>query len=138
MVNVHHALAVIPAHLTRVALLADRHTVAKKRWRGVAADGKEFNFALEEPLVHGAVFYASKTSFYVLLQEPERIVEIPLHGAAATARIAWLMGGHHFALEIKNGSIRVTDSAAVRRLLAREHISFKERKAVFHPFRTRD
>ena len=135
MIHVHHALAAIPANLTRVPLAADRHTLAKKRWRGKAADGHLFNFVLDEPLVHGAVFHASKTSFYVLLQEPERIVEVPAGTVANAARVAWLIGSHHFPIEVKNGGLRVADSPAVRTLLVREHISFKERKAVFQPLK---
>jgi len=135
MIHVHHVLEAIPANLTRVPLAVDRHTLAKRRWRGVAADGREFSFVLEEPLVHGAVFHASKTSFYVLLQEPERIVEVPLGSAANATRVAWLFGSHHFPIEVKNGTIRVADSAAVRKLFVREHISFKERKGVFQPIK---
>ncbi len=135
MIYVHHALEAIPANLNRVALLSDRHTLGKRRWRGVAADGREFSFVLEEPLVHGAVFHATRTAFYVLLQEPERIIEVPLGAAANAARVAWLIGSHHFPIEVKNGTIRVADSASVRRLFVREHISFKERKAVFQPLK---
>ncbi len=135
MISVHHALLEIPVNLNRVALIADRHTITKRRWRGVAADGREFNFILDEPLVHGAVFHATKSVFYVLLQEPERIVEVPLGSAVNAARVAWLIGGHHFPIEVRNGTIRVADAATVRRLFAREHISFKERKAVFHPLK---
>jgi len=135
MIYVHQALDAIPVNLKRVALSADRHTVAKRRWRGVAADGREFSFVLDEPLVHGAVFHATKTDFYVLIQEPERIVEIPLGTPSNAARVAWLIGSHHLPLEVRNGTIRVADSAAVRKLFLREHISFKQRKAVFHPLK---
>jgi urease accessory protein len=135
MTYVHHVIEAIPANLTRVPLGVDRHTLSKRRWRGVAADGRSFSFVLEEPIVHGAVFHASKTSFYVIIQEPERIVEVPLGSPASAARMAWLFGSHHFPVEVKNGTIRLADSAAVRKLFAREHICFKERKAVFQPFK---
>jgi len=132
---VHHSLAEIPPNLTRVSLVVDRHTLAKRRWRGTAGDGREFGFDLDEPLFHGAVFFADDQSFYVLLQEPERILEVSLTTAAIAARLAWTIGHSHLPIQIKNGSLRVADALATRRLFAREHISFRERKAVFQPLK---
>ena len=39
-----------------ILLSVDRHTLARKRWRGVASDGSEFGFDLENSLKHGAAF----------------------------------------------------------------------------------
>ncbi len=132
---VHHALVQIPLQLTRIPLIVDRRTLAKRRWHAVAGDGREFGFDLAEPLFHGAVFFATKTHFYVLLQEPERILEVSLGNAAAAAKVAWAIGNLRFPLQIKNGTIRVMDDPGIRRLFAREHISFRERKSVFQPIK---
>ncbi len=132
---VRHALVQIPANLARVPLGASRHTLAKNRWRGVAANGRSFTFELEEPLVHGAIFHADETAFYVLLQDPEKILEIPLGSPTATARLAWMIGHHHFPVQIKGSTLRLADQPAARRLFALEHVCFRERKSVFQPFR---
>ncbi len=132
---VHHPLAAVPANLVRVPLVVDRHTLAKRRWRGVAEDKHEFGFDLDEPLYHGAIFFASEENFYVLLQEPESILEVTLNQPSVAARIAWIVGHSHFPIQIKNGTLRVADALATRRLFAREHVSFRERKAVFQPLK---
>ena len=63
---------------TKRAARVERLQLAKRLWRGVAADGTEFGFELEAPLKHGDAFFQSATARYVIEQQPEPVVEIDL------------------------------------------------------------
>jgi len=118
-----------------VLLPVDRHTLAKRRWRGAAEDGREFGCDLAEPLDDGTpVFYGDGTT-YVISQRPEQVIEIPISRPAEGARLGWLVGNLHFSLEIVGDILCVADDPALRQMLLREHIPFSEVWRVFHPFR---
>jgi len=120
-------------HHARVRLLASRATLAKRRWRGVAEDGREFGFDLDETPSHGAHFFIDGAKRYVLEQAPEEVLEIPVATMEQAARIAWSLGNLHFGVQVLAGGVRVMEDPAVLQLLSREGIAFKRVNCVFLP-----
>jgi urease accessory protein len=118
----HHARLVVP-----------RTTLAKRRWRGIAEDGKEFGFDLDQALTHGSHFFTDGPKQYVAEQEPEEVLEIPITTADQAARIAWSLGNLHFAVQILPEAIRVMEDSAILQLLARDGSAFKKVTCVFLP-----
>ena len=116
-----------------IPLVADRLTLAKRRWRGVAEDGCEFGFDLEAPLHDGDIISQIAGTTYVLAQRPEAVLEIDLPTPAEAARAGWLVGNLHFPLQIAGHILRVADDSALRQMLAREGLAFTEASRVFHP-----
>ena len=134
MTLIHTALDSPPA-LPRIALHADRLTLAKRRWRGIADDGAEFGFDLSAPLSDGAVFFASDTSLYALAQNAEPVLEVALiPRPAPVARLGWTIGNLHFPIQVTGDAIRVPDDPALRQLFERESIPFIVSEQVFIPF----
>jgi urease accessory protein len=120
--------------LPKIPLCADRLTLAKRRWRGVAADGVEFGFQLERPLSDGDVVAASPVAVYFISQNPEPVLEISFGSDPASgARLGWIIGNLHFPLQIAGGTIRVSDDPALRQLFERENITFIAKSLVFTP-----
>jgi urease accessory protein len=117
-----------------VLLLADRITLAKRRWRGIAQDGREFGFDLDHHLSDGAVFHRESGKCYVISQAPESVLEIELGSdPSRVAVISWQIGNLHFPVEITDRFIRCADDPAIRLLLSRERISWHPAMAVFRP-----
>jgi urease accessory protein len=123
-------------HHTHVPLRADRATLAKRRWRGVAQDGREFGFDLVEPINHGAHFFAVGENHYVIEQLPEEVLEIPFATAEQGARVAWGLGNLHFGVQVLAKAIRVSEDPAVLQFLSRERVAFHRVSAVFLPLST--
>jgi urease accessory protein len=119
----------------RIELAVDRMVLAKRRWRGVAKDGREFGFDLEHPVHDGAIFFEEDAAVYVVAQRAETVLEISLGDASHAARLGWMIGNLHFAIEVHHGTVRTQDDPAVRQLLEREHIAFAVEQRVFHPLR---
>jgi len=71
----------LPATLLRV----QRLSIAKRTWRGEADDGVEFGFALNSPLKDGDTVFETRTTRYVVQQQPESVIEIPLDVAPSAA-----------------------------------------------------
>jgi urease accessory protein len=125
-------------NLQRVELRTERATLAKRRWRGTAEDGIEFGFDLHHPLEDGAVFFETESAAYVIAQKAEPVLELRVsdfgfQNATDAARVGWLIGNLHFALEIAGEKIRVADDPALRQLFEREHWKYEACEAVFHP-----
>jgi urease accessory protein len=117
-----------------VLLLADRTMLAKRRWRGVAQDGREFGFDLDHPVSDGAVFHRQSGKCYVISQTPESVLEVELEtDPARAAVICWQIGNLHFPVEITDQIIRCVDDPAIRLLLSREGVSWHPAIAVFRP-----
>jgi urease accessory protein len=116
-----------------VRLAASRGTLAKRRWRGVAEDGRQFGFDLEQALPHGACFFAESGKKYVLEQEPEEVLEIVLTTPEQAASVAWNLGNLHFGVQILPHAVRVADDPAVQQFLHREGIGCRRVKCVFLP-----
>ena len=123
-------------HHHHIPLTVDRATLAKRRWRGVAEDGKEFGFDLDEPINHGAHFFAVGENYYVIEQAPEEVLEIPVKTLEQAAHVAWSLGNLHFGVQVLADAVRVTDDPAVLQLLAREDIAFQRVQCVFLPLST--
>lgn len=123
--------------LPTVPLLVDRRVLAKRLWRGVAADGGEFGFQLEKPLQPGDTFHQTATTRYVIVQEPEPVLEIPLAGlpASAAAGIGWAVGNLHLDLSSEAARLFAPDEPAARRLFERIQIPYTPTTAVFRPGR---
>jgi urease accessory protein len=118
---------------SHVHLPVSRTTLAKRRWRGVAEDGKEFGFDLDQPINHGAHFFAVGDNYYVIEQEPEEVLEIPVTSPEQAARVGWSLGNLHFGVQVVDGAVRVPDDPAVLQLLHREGIAFSRVTCVFLP-----
>ena len=116
-----------------IPLAASRATLAKRRWRGVAEDGKEFGFDLDEPINPGAHFFAVGDTYYVIEQSPEEVLEIPIASLEQAAQIGWSLGNLHFGVQVLASAVRVTEDPAVLQLLAREGIAFQRVQCVFLP-----
>ena len=63
--------------LPEIRISAERLTLAKRRWRGVAEDGTDFGFDLDVPLADGTRVFQSDAAVYFIAQkyEPELEVE---------------------------------------------------------------
>jgi len=120
-----------------VTLVTDRRTLAKRLWRGVAADGTEFGFQLAKPLQPGDIVYQTSTVRYVIEQEPEAVLEILLVGlpASATAGIGWAVGNLHLEFSSEATRMLTPDEPAARQLFARIQIAYTSTTAVFRPGR---
>jgi urease accessory protein len=121
------------AALTRVPLPVDRVTLAKRRWRGRAADAREFGFDLDDPLADGDVFFETAAVRYQIEQEPEPVLEVPFGAPPDAARLAWKIGNLHFPIAVTADAIHAPDDSAVRQLLEREGIAHRPTRAVFRP-----
>lgn len=123
--------------LPHVAIPVERRQLAKRRWRGVAHDGREFGFDLEVPLRDGDAAWQSADALYLIAQKYEPVLEVRSAGldarAADAARLGWMIGNLHFQIEIAGEIIRVVDDSAVRQMLEREGVAFTACKRVFHP-----
>lgn len=124
------------ATLPEVALVTDRLTLAKRIWRGRAANGMEFGFELEQRLQPGDVFWQSTDARYVVRQQPEPVLEISLDLApSAAAGIGWAVGNLHLELQAEPNRLLALDEPAVRQLLERLGVPFQASTAIFRPGR---
>lgn len=129
-------LAVADASLPETALRMERHTLAKRLWRGAAEDGTEFGFELSGPLKDGEAFWQTTTARYVIRQHPEPVVEISLDVTpSAAAGIGWAVGNLHLELAAEATRLLAPDEPAVRKLLDRLKVPFRSTTAVFRPGR---
>ena len=119
-----------------IAVRADRSKLAKRLWRGAADDGTDFGFELESPLRHGDLVWATPKARYVIRQEKERVLEIPLDVPPdAAAVIGWAVGNLHFAIEAQPSRLLAPDDPGLRRSLERLGIHYHESIEVFQPHR---
>jgi urease accessory protein len=151
---IHAAAPLADATSSPTRLAVDRLTLAKRRWRGIAEDGREFGFDLTAPLHDGDTFLAADGVGYVLSQKYEPVLELRiadwlaqepattcpgrhrlggLRSGPDAARLGWMIGNLHFQLEITEDVVRVADDPALRQLFEREGLHFTTCKRVFHP-----
>ena len=131
---IYGPVAEVSPDLALVTLSVDRFTLARYRWRGAAADGREFGFDLKEPLRHGQTFFQTETERYLIDQTPEPVLCIPLQSSSQGARLGWLIGNMHFTVEVRADAMLVEDSATIRALLTREGVMFSASHERFQPF----
>jgi urease accessory protein len=133
---VHAPLSSFDAALPEVSVRVDRQKLAKRLWRTAADDGTEFGFEVETPLRQGDVVWASDKARYVIRQEPEPVLEIPLDVKPdAAAVIGWAVGNLHFAIEAHPARLLASDDPGLRQALDRMHIHYHEAVEVFQPHR---
>jgi urease accessory protein len=124
------------SNLPEVSLHADRFTLAKRLWRGVADDGTEFGFELSAPLRHGDVVFQTPTARYVVRQAEEAVVEISLAiPPSAAAGIGWAIGNLHLELSSEPTRLIAADESAIRQLLDRLKVPYRTTTAIFRPGR---
>lgn len=122
--------------LTAITLPVERQTLAKRLWRGTAADGTDFGFELESPLKHGDVFFESASARYTIEQISEPVVEIALEmNPSAAAGIGWAVGNLHLELAAEPTRLLAPDEPAVRQLLERLKVPYRTTTAIFRPGR---
>lgn len=122
--------------LPSVALRIDRLRLAKRLWRGAADDGREFGFELETPLKPEQTVWEGEGKRYVIVQEPEPVLEIGLNlTPAAAAGIGWAIGNLHLELSAEPTRMLSPDDPATRQLLERIAVPFLATSAVFRPGR---
>lgn len=119
--------------LPLVSLTVDRRTLAKRLWRGMAGDGREFGFELEQALRPGDCFYITDQYCYVIVQEPEPVLEVDLRELppGAVAGLAWSVGNLHLECSADATHLRTPDDPAARKLLGRIQIPYTTAGAVF-------
>lgn len=133
---IHGPLDQSNAALAEVSLRIDRITLAKRLWRGSADDRAEFGFELSVPLKDGDAFWQTASARYVIRQQPEPVVEISLEVApSAAAGIGWAIGNLHLELSAEPTRLLAPDEPAVRQLLERLKVPFKQTTAIFRPGR---
>jgi urease accessory protein len=135
---IHHAIAIPADPIERIPLEVERGTLAKRRWRAVASDGREFGFDLEHPLADGAIVLEDGGRAYVISQKAEPVLVVQLqnhgaHGPAELARLGWIIGNLHFPLALNGEAALVPDDPALRQLFERERIAFTASEQVFKP-----
>lgn len=123
------------AHAGRevVPIPVDRHKLARRRWRGVAADGEDFGFDVTEALGHGDCIYETDTKSYLIEQNPEDCFLIPIGEAKEAAWLGWMVGNLHFKAAFTEEGVLVQDDLAVQQMLDREHIHYHCVTQVFEP-----
>lgn len=135
---INRALTYPNSALPTLRVPAERLSLAKRRWRGVAEDGREFGFDLEAPLTNGAVVFQDEAAAYIISQKYEPVLEVQSSAFAAgkaadAARLGWMIGNLHFQIEVAGDVVRVSDDPAVRQLFEREGIAYVACKRVFYP-----
>jgi urease accessory protein len=119
----------------QVVLSAERRQFLKRRWRGIADDGTEFGFDLEERLTDGCVVLQQDGKDYIVRQIHETVYEVPFESPAHAALVAWKTGNLHLPAQIFDGFIRVLHDDAMNALLEREGWAFTEPVVLFQPLK---
>ena len=133
---IHQAVAQPDHSLPQIAVRVDRQKLAKRLWRAIAEDGVEIGCELEKPLQPGDVVFQTGQARYAVTQEPEAVLEISLGIApSAAAAIGWAIGNLHLELMSEPERLLALDEKAVRQLLGRIGVEYRETTAVFRPGR---
>jgi urease accessory protein len=119
----------------QVILNAERAMFLKRRWRGVADDGQEFGFDLQERLKDGCVVFQTDAVDYTIRQIPELVYQIKMTSPEFAALVGWKVGNLHFPVQITSEWVRITHDLAIKQLLEREGWAFEEATVVFNPLR---
>jgi len=119
----------------QIPLYLKRRLFLKRRWEGVAEDGRAFAFDLESRLSDGCVIHRTETADYVVRQESESVYEIPAPTPALAALVGWRIGNLHFPIQILPGAVRVTRDPLVKETVDREGWTCEEIEAVFKPLK---
>jgi urease accessory protein len=122
--------------LPQVAVPVERMKLVKRIWRGTAEDGVEFGCELAAPLRDGDTIWQTSAARYVIRQPAEPVIEISLEVApSAAAGIGWAIGNLHLELSAEANRLLALDEPAVRQLLDRLKVPYKQTTAIFRPGR---
>lgn len=133
---IQQAVAQPDTTLPQIAVRVDRQKLAKRLWRALAEDGVEIGCELERPLQPGDTVYQTDKVRYVVTQQPEPLLEIRLDlPPSAAAGVGWAIGNLHLELMSEPERLLALDEIAVRRLLDRIGVTYRETTAVFRPGR---
>ena len=130
---INQALNPVPHHHDHVSIPVDRHKLARKRWRGTAADGTDFGVDVPEALNHGDCVLVEANTAYVIEQSPEPCFLVPLGEGKKTAWLGWMIGNLHFKAAFFDEGILVQDDLAVQQMLDRESIAYECVTRIFQP-----
>ena len=119
----------------QITLSADRRQFLKRRWRGIAEDGTEFGFDLENRLTDGCVIFQQDGKDYIVRQLPEAVYEVIYDSPSHAALVAWKVGNLHLPAQILDDRILVLHDEAMANLLEREGWSFTEPVVLFQPLK---
>lgn len=124
------------ANRPAMAVPLSREDLATTNWQAIAADGQTFRCAAATPLRPGDTIFETPAARYVLSQQEEPVVEIPLDLApSAAAGVGWAFGNEHLPLCAEPTRMLAADDPAVRRLLERLRVPYRTAVAVFRPGR---
>lgn len=126
--------SVLPAE-KQIILHAERRQFLKRRWRGIASDGREFGFDLDTRLIDGCVIFHSAGFDYIVRQLPETVYRITFESPAHAALVAWKTGNLHLPAQILDDAILVLHDEAMAQLIQREGWSFTEPEVLFTPMK---
>ena len=119
----------------RVTLSAERRQFLKRRWRGIAEDGTEFGFDLEDRLADGGVIFQQDGNDYIVRQLPEVVYRVSFSSPTQAALIGWKVGNLHLPAQILDDAILVLHDEAMAQLLEREGWSYSEPEVIFTPMK---
>lgn len=133
MILIYSSISAPVSNLPVVFLPTERRTLAKRIWRGAAADGVEFGLELDAPLTSGSTFYQSETHRYVIEQAPEPVLEVQLANLppSAAAGIGWAVGNLHLEFSSEATRLLTPDEPAARQLFGRIQVDYTPTSAVF-------
>lgn len=122
--------------LQELTIAVDREALTRRRWRGAAIDGKDFAFALNDPLTHGSVIFEGEGKRYRVRQqmEPVLVIPLPLEPVLA-ARTAWFFGNMHLPIELRETEILVAEEPTLRDRISAAGMTWTAREDVFQPSR---
>ena len=126
---IHHATK--SASGGAIPVRVDRWTLAKTRWRGTADDGRAFGFDLHHPLTHGDVIAEG----YVIEQQAEDVLVVPLCDVRTSAELAWSIGNLHQPVQVNGTELIAADDSAVRNYFGQRQVAFRQERRVFQPLR---
>jgi urease accessory protein UreE len=116
---------VVPVRVARIDLW-------KRRWRGVAEDGREVAVALETPARNGDVLVGEGGSFRVE-QESEEVVVIGMPANAdLAAQIGWYFGNRHIPIEVRESEILAENFPTLTDSLERIGIAYTKREDILN------
>ncbi len=119
----------------QVTLFAERRQFLKRRWRGIAEDGTEFGFDLEDRLTDGGVIFHHEGCDFIVRQLPEAVYEVPFASSGHAALVAWKVGNLHLPAQIHPDRIHVLHDEAMAQLLLREGWDYSEPVVLFTPMK---
>lgn len=117
-----------------VRVSIDRHILIKRRWRATASDGSELAVNLDKPVPVGTVLESADGRRFLVYQNPEEVLSIPLpKKTEMAAKVGWYLGNQHLQVEIRADEILLEKVKTLADSLDRIGIPYTLRTDVFNP-----